>query len=305
MIKPKNGSSFPFYPTDFVTDISVASMSNQERGCYITLLCFCWREGSIPNNIKSIARIVGETEEVMNKLWENISPCFVPEGKGKELINRRLELERKKQGGFLSRQSKNGKLGAQRRWAKEGALLDPITTSTSPELVGINVDETTPISLTQTPAQETADPHQVVNKSKLKRPKVSVHIPLPEGVDAIVYADYLIVRGTKPFTSTAFAKFESEAKQAGVSLNEAFSICCHKGWVGFQATWYENLNRQQQAGRPNYPTKGRIEDSMTSEEYRAYVLKELGVGTGAADYVDGDELTEVLTGEGRLPWLSQ
>ena len=136
--------AFQFYPSDFLSDENVALMTNQEVGCYIKLLCYCWKEGSVPSDIKKLARLCGEPEELMAELWVSLKPCFkivnddgVERGDGSAMlshsraINMRLDKERKKQEAHRKERSKSGQKGAKARWGKgkkkdSSAMAKPI-----------------------------------------------------------------------------------------------------------------------------------------------------------------------------------
>lgn len=124
--------AFQFYPAEFFADVNVILMSNREIGCYIKLLCICWREGSIPNEINKIAKICGENNSEMAELWLAIKPCFRSAINDQEkLINPRLDEERKKQNKFKKERSETGKKGAKARWNKgsgdnELAIAEPL-----------------------------------------------------------------------------------------------------------------------------------------------------------------------------------
>jgi len=122
----KNIPAFQFYPSDFLSDENVALMNNTEVGCYIKLLCYCWKQGSIPNDVNKIARLCNETEESMAQLWIAISCCFkdgVNEGR---LTHQRLEKERQKQLKFSKERSESGRKGAEIRWKNSTAIAKPI-----------------------------------------------------------------------------------------------------------------------------------------------------------------------------------
>ena len=123
--------AFQFYPSDFLSDENVALMTNQEVGCYIKLLCYCWKEGSVPSDIKKLARLCGEPEELMAELWLSLKPCFkiINDGGGEKgdgsamlshsrAINMRLDKERKKQEAHRKERSRSGQKGAKTRWGK-------------------------------------------------------------------------------------------------------------------------------------------------------------------------------------------
>lgn len=114
----KKAPAFQFYPSDFLADERVALMSNREVGCYIKLMCYCWREGSIPDCIQKIARLCGETEQDMTAIWEDIKGCFKSNGNDR-LIHPRLERERTKQENYRKKKSRAGYLGANSKWNSE------------------------------------------------------------------------------------------------------------------------------------------------------------------------------------------
>jgi uncharacterized protein YdaU (DUF1376 family) len=119
--------AFQFYAADFLADENVALMTNQELGCYIKLICFCWREGSIPADVQKIAKLCGEDGIAMAELWVSISPCYAPTPDNPvRLVHPRLELERRKQADFKSQRSSAGKKGAEARWPKRKAQRETI-----------------------------------------------------------------------------------------------------------------------------------------------------------------------------------
>lgn len=111
--------AFQFYPAEFLADENVALMSNQQLGCYMKLMCYCWREGSIPSEIAKIARLCGEDHHVMAELWLAISSCFSKAMEdANRLIHPRLEKERIKQLEYKIERAQSGKKGAKARWDK-------------------------------------------------------------------------------------------------------------------------------------------------------------------------------------------
>ena len=65
-------------------------------------------------------------------------------------------------------------------------------------------------------------------------------VACPSDVDAAVFADFLAIRKAKraPLTATALGGIRREADKAGVTLEEALTVCCERGWVGFRADWH-------------------------------------------------------------------
>lgn len=111
-VAPSKAPAFQFYPKDFITDERVALMSMQERGVYITLICKCWTEGTIPANLVLLARLCGFPVAAFRKCWTAIAPCFRAHSSDADrLIHPRLEKERRKQRAFRRRQADNGRKG--------------------------------------------------------------------------------------------------------------------------------------------------------------------------------------------------
>lgn len=98
-------------------DGNVAAMSLQERGAYITLLCICWQEKSLPRELGKLANIVGLPVPLFRKLWPSLRRCFRTHGT--RLIHPRLEKERVKQANFREKQVNAGRAsGVARRQPK-------------------------------------------------------------------------------------------------------------------------------------------------------------------------------------------
>jgi uncharacterized protein YdaU (DUF1376 family) len=107
--------AFQFYPNDFLSDANVIVMSLQERGAYITLICVCWQQGSLPSDVAQLARFCGSPVGVFRRLWPAIEKCFKVAANGVRLTHPRLDKERKKQAEFRRRQSDKGKASAAKR----------------------------------------------------------------------------------------------------------------------------------------------------------------------------------------------
>jgi len=109
--KKEKSPAFQFYPKDFLSDMNVQIMTNEDVGVYIKLLCHCWLEGSIPSDQKDLTMLAGA-----RKISQKVIKCFTK--KGTVLIHPRLEKEKKKQKEFNKTQSASGKKGAEARWGK-------------------------------------------------------------------------------------------------------------------------------------------------------------------------------------------
>lgn len=82
-------------------------------------------------------------------------------------------------------------------------------------------------------------------QTKNQEPLTNNHnknILIPEGMNVVVWSDYLKLRNRqkKPLTETALKGLEREAGKAGIPLVDALQICCERGWVGFKAEWLKS-----------------------------------------------------------------
>lgn len=84
---------YKFYWQAWRASRTVQRMTYIERGLYRELLDECWAEGSIPNDLTSLADICGCPEDVLANAWQMLSKCFV-EIDGNRLINTRMNEER-------------------------------------------------------------------------------------------------------------------------------------------------------------------------------------------------------------------
>lgn len=144
--------AFQFYAADFLADENVVLMTNQEVGCYTKLMCYCWREGSIPNDITKIAKLCGENSSAMQELWVAISECFSnSKNDEKRLVHKRLENERLKQIEHKNERALSGKKGAEARWNKEKngrelAIAEPLAEPMADDAFSFSSSSTTSIN---------------------------------------------------------------------------------------------------------------------------------------------------------------
>lgn len=93
-------------------------------------------------------------------------------------------------------------------------------------------------------AKPTDEPPRKEEKPKRKRTSVA----RPDGVSEQVWEDFSALRAKRraPITETALKGIQREAEKAGITLEEALSTCCERGWQGFKADWYkrEQLERK-------------------------------------------------------------
>ena len=147
---PDRSPAFQFYPKDFLSDINVSSMSLQERGAYITLLCFCWtNNGALPTDVARLATVCGTQPTVFAKVWPAVRECFT-EQDGR-YIHPRLEREREKQATYRERQSDKGARGAKARWHRHATGIAQASPGHDPGIPQAMPSDGSPISNLQSP----------------------------------------------------------------------------------------------------------------------------------------------------------
>jgi uncharacterized protein YdaU (DUF1376 family) len=134
--------AYQWYPRDFAADEPVILMSLEEEGAYRRLLDHQWSHGSVPADISQIAIICKNAPVArMRRMWGAIARCFEPlDGDPERLVNRRLERVRQEAERFRDTRSESGRLGAEKRWGKQGgddsganggAIAEPMATDSS------------------------------------------------------------------------------------------------------------------------------------------------------------------------------
>jgi hypothetical protein len=125
--------AFQFYPADWLGDENVSSMSDAQEGAYIRALCFCWREGSIPEDTAALMRMIfkfGSTL-TMDDL-RVVQRCFNhPSNIPGRLLHPRLEKERLKQAEWATKSKNGGVKSAEIR--RENAKLKGGSTKGQPK----------------------------------------------------------------------------------------------------------------------------------------------------------------------------
>ena len=209
----------PYYKwfwQDWRANRKIQRMSYIERGLYRELLDECWVEGSIPNDIGELADICGCPVDVMTDAWQVLSGCFVLiDG---VLINEKLHSLRTEKDIERLKKAENG---------KKGGIA---------KAIGKQVPSNCHIE-------------EKRREEKIKEEK-NKDIPIPDGMNIVVWNDYLKLRKTqkKPLTETALKGLQREADKAEMTLVKALEVCCERGWIGFKADW---LKDKQISRQPN------------------------------------------------------
>ena len=104
----KSAPWFDFYPERFIAGTAIMELA--ERGAYITLLCHQWLAGSLPDDPRILARLVGG--EVAPAVLEKFPVC--EDGKRR---NAKLESVRGDQVERMHKNSERAKKAASARWS--------------------------------------------------------------------------------------------------------------------------------------------------------------------------------------------
>jgi uncharacterized protein YdaU (DUF1376 family) len=107
MSKKQKAPAFQFYAADFL--IGVMTLSDEETGVYMKMLCTQWIHGFLPNDQKLIKKMVNLDKKPSQKVLEKFKIC-----EDNLLRNERLESVRKDRETFIESRVKN----ANSRWNK-------------------------------------------------------------------------------------------------------------------------------------------------------------------------------------------
>ena len=110
---------FRVYAAQTLSDENFQGWSVEERGAWFTLILVAWREGSIPGDQTSLAKLLHVDGGAMRGIWSAIGSRFIdhPDHPGR-LTSPRLEMEREKAESAYEKKVDAGRQGANSRWAK-------------------------------------------------------------------------------------------------------------------------------------------------------------------------------------------
>ncbi len=251
--------AFQFYPAEFLADENVLLMSNQEIGCYVKLMCVCWRQGSIPSDINKIAKLCSENGSAMAQLWTAIKPCFnLDEKNPLRLIHPRLEKEKAKQKEFKIERSSSGKRGADSRWNKgplknNGSAIGSANGSATDQPLAKNGSLSSSSS-----TKEKKEKKDEKKKAKKNRTACPVDFTPDENHRTLAHQYTLDV-------VIEFAKFQDRNQATGQTY--ADWPAAFRNWLR-KAYEFKNLQLQKQNGSTNY-AKPKTATQRLLERYNA------------------------------------
>lgn len=118
--------AFLFYAADWLLSEEVTSMTLEQQGAYMRLLCFAWLHGSIPATHATLQGLLGLSadNDAFARLWAVVSRCWVEmPGTPGRLINQRQEherAERKRRSEEMAGRGQAGGLARARHEASRG-----------------------------------------------------------------------------------------------------------------------------------------------------------------------------------------
>ena len=128
-------------------------------------------------------------------------------------------------------------------------------------------------------APVSAEPESKPDKPKKRKPsaariELEAYRLLGEhGIDGQLAQDYIALRKSHraPITQTALKGIEREANSAGLSLEQALTICCERGWRGFRAEWLHS----DRGNHPAQPKPNRINTVPQHTNGGAHLAKDI------------------------------
>jgi uncharacterized protein YdaU (DUF1376 family) len=159
-----------------------------------------------PINQRDVARQIGMREHEQDVLTV-LNEFFISSPEG--FIHPRADREIAKYREF----AEAGKRGAAKRW------------STPPQQ--------------EANGEANSPPNATPIATNNHKPLTINHINTPDGVDILVWQDFVSMRKKKraPITDRVVEGLQKEAEIAGWSLNDALKECVVRGWQAFKADW--------------------------------------------------------------------
>jgi len=103
--------AFQFYPADWLSSQRVSLLTLEEEGAYIRLLCYCWKNGELPNDMKQLAQLIGKGGSVL--LATKVATMF--QADGCRLLHDRLDELRSEREQWVEKSRKGGLASAAKR----------------------------------------------------------------------------------------------------------------------------------------------------------------------------------------------
>lgn len=244
---------------------------------------------SKPDNWQvSVNQLIGTTEGTEKQSKRDAVLKMLDELKAKGFV----QMKRKAEGGvdyivFDSPQSQNGEIplrenptvgnshnGKFPQWENPAVLINTEDLSNKS---GLDKQNTHASAAADAPVP--VEPESKPDKPKKRKPsagriELEAYRVLGEhGIDGQLAQDYIALRKSHraPITQTALKGIEREANNAGLSLEQALTICCERGWRGFRAEWLHS----DRGNHPAQPKPNRINTVPQHTNGGAHLAKDI------------------------------
>jgi uncharacterized protein YdaU (DUF1376 family) len=126
---PNKPPAFQFYVKDWLSSESVVTMTAEQRGWYIQLLCHAWNGepiASLPTEDSKLKTLAGAGDNWVTDR-QTVLDCF--ELENARLVNKKLSEQYQELAAYHSKQRENGQKGARSRWKGDGDTNGSTTNS--------------------------------------------------------------------------------------------------------------------------------------------------------------------------------
>ena len=244
---------------------------------------------SKPDNWQvSVNQLIGTTEGTEKQSKRDAVLKMLDELKAKGFV----QMKRKAEGGvdyivFDSPQSQNGEIPLRENPTVGNSHSGEIPLRENPAVLintedlsnksGLDKQNTHASAAADAPVS--AEPESKPDKPKKRKPsaariELEAYRVLGEhGIDGQLAQDYIALRKSHraPITQTALKGIEREANNAGLSLEQALTICCERGWRGFRAEWLHS----DRGNHPAQPKPNRINTVPQHTNGGAHLAKDI------------------------------
>lgn len=244
---------------------------------------------SKPDNWQvSVNQLIGTTEGTEKQSKRDAVLKMLDELKAKGFV----QMKRKAEGGvdyivFDSPQSQNGEIPLRENPTVGNSHNGEIPLRENPTVLintedlsnksGLDKQNTHASAAADAPVS--AEPESKPDKPKKRKPsaariELEAYRVLGEhGIDGQLAQDYIALRKSHraPITQTALNGIEREANNAGLSLEQALTICCERGWRGFNASWLH----PDRGNHPSQPKPNRINTVPQHTNGGAHLAKDI------------------------------
>ena len=229
---------------------------------------------SKPDNWQvSVNQLIGTTEGTEKQSKRDAVLKMLDELKAKGFV----QMKRKAEGGvdyivFDSPQSQNGEIPLR----ENPAVL--INTEDLSNKSGLDKQNTHASAAADAPVSAEPEPPKPDKPKKRKPSAARIELEAyrllgEHGIDGQLAQDYIALRKSHraPITQTALKGIEREANNAGLSLEQALTICCERGWRGFRAEWLHS----DRGNHPPQPKPNRINTVPQHTNGGAHLAKDI------------------------------